>query len=85
MRACVGSSPATLIHITGGVSMIAKAQLVLNGIVYSKKGDDIPVIDRDKKYTVFERAEEVTNSKGEKVINKRKFKVSNDLAALYFT
>lgn len=70
--------------IRGSFSMRAKVTLILNGIIYCKKGEVIRMIEKHKKHTLFERHEEQCNSKGEKIIVGRMFKVANDLVNLYF-
>ena len=64
--------------------MKAKVSLVLNSVVFCRKGEFIQAIEETKKYTIFERPEEQRDSKGNKTIVGRKFKVANDLVGLYF-
>lgn len=70
--------------MSSSFSMRAQVTLVLNGRTYCKKGEIIQVIEKDKKHTMFERYEEQRDSKGDKTIVGRMFKVSNDLVGLYF-
>lgn len=68
----------------GSSSKKAKVSLILNGIIFCKKGEFISVVEKQKKYTIFERYEEQRDSKGAKTVVGRMFKVANDLVELYF-
>lgn len=59
--------------------MIAQVNLVLNGIVYCRKGMQVVVRRGKGKYSIVKRLEK--NDKKEKEVV---FKVSNDLLPFYF-
>lgn len=65
--------------------MKAKVQLILGGVIYTRKNEHIECISKDKKFTTFERFDKRWNPvKKKEVLVGRKFKVSNDLIGLYF-